>query len=135
MKHVMIFSLIVLLPLVHSCRRKYGCMDSVAENYDIQADYEDYSCYYILDFEFRWTTSQNNNWYSGGTDSLFFYIDNDLVEVHEIVSGLGDTVYVNRTIYDEPEELFILVVNQDEGVIYSDVKDISLFNSPVKIGL
>lgn len=140
---LIIFSLLTLA----SCAKKYGCTKSRALNYDVTAEKDDHSCYFLGQVGFNWYKQTEEDLLDDGHVYLNFYVDahyigsdstNHQVDNSSSFEGVifSDTLYYQGTAYfDQSKEYSLIVTNQVDEQIISMVIEVAIDNRLDKLRL
>lgn len=81
-----LYLMIFLLFSLNSCIEKYGCTDGDAENYNIKANSNDGSCYYISEGYIYWESYTEAYFINNNITSISIYFDGELIIENTAIS-------------------------------------------------
>ncbi len=125
-----LLSLLVLI-LLTSCLKKYGCTNQKAVNFDPEAELRDMSCYFLQNFRLEWSDYTEEQWIDNGYDSIAVLINNEMLYGESLALGTGlgadDMFYFQRLSHTYTIELNIKVVADGNLLIHEQgfIEDVS----------
>lgn len=115
----MTFILLMSLVALSGCKKKSGCNDIYADNYDVEADiYKPNSCYYSIGIGVWWDLSTSQYIRKNGITALSIYVDGKFVD-----SKAASTYWTSEPAFSNSIHYTKSLGNINNGSVHVEVYD------------